>query len=140
MNLRGKPGNTSNTGNAGNPVKKNAPSINSRLHTARQRVDDLRALVGQIAVPPQRQRTMGYAEAIRWLVANRPADENASRAAVLRAPRRDGAIEISFIYLNAKGGIASGQDGRPYGRTFIVDEIDEELADAFGDTPLLIVS
>jgi hypothetical protein len=132
MNLRGK---------ADDPAKKTAkPSINLRLHMARQRIDDLRELISQISVPPHRQRTMSYAEAIRWLVANRPADENASQAAVLRIPRRDGGIEITFVYLSAAGDVTSDQDGRPHGRTFIVDEIDEELADAFGDTPLLVVA
>jgi hypothetical protein len=136
MSLRGK---------SGKAAKKAAASgtghnADPRAQAVLRSLADLRDFIGGISLPQHRQRRLGYAEAIGWLVTNRPAGSVAARSAVLRAPRPRGGIEITLVYLDASGAVISDKDERPFARKFIVDELDEELDDAFGGTSLLIVS
>jgi hypothetical protein len=136
MSLRGKSGKAAKQAAASGTSHNSDPRVEALLRS----LADLRDFIGGISLPQHRQRRLGYAEAIGWLVTNRPAGGVAARSAVLRAPRSRGGIEITLVYLDAAGAVISGQDDKPLARKFIVDELDEELDDAFGGTSLLIVS
>jgi hypothetical protein len=105
----------------------------------RRRLGDLREFLSSIPLPPTR-RCLTYEDVIGWLVDNRPDDDAACQAGVLRAPSDDGRIEVTLVYLNRAGEVVIDKRGKPCGRKLIVDELDNELAGAFGKDSLIIVN
>lgn len=88
---------------------------------------------------PTAQRQLRYEDAIGWFVDQRPRGGAATRGAILRVRRRDGRIEVIQIFLNANGQPLANPRGGAYGRRLIVENMDDELIEAFGGTGLLIV-
>jgi hypothetical protein len=87
-----------------------------------------------------RYRRLGYEEVIGWFVDHRPAEGPAGRGAVLRKELPDGRTQVVLTFLGADGEFAPGPDGRPVLHRVLVDELDEELAEAFGDGELIIIN
>lgn len=92
-----------------------------------------------VLTPAIGARELSYEDAIGWFVENRPGDLAAS-GAILRARLRDGRTEIIQVFLTAHHQVALDPRGVPYGRRFVVDRVDHELAESFGDTELIIVN
>ncbi|MGH3614759.1 MAG: hypothetical protein ACRDRK_19645 [Pseudonocardia sp.] len=116
------------------------PKTDPRIQRLVQRLAAVRSLVRGISLPPHPHRRLGYAEAIAWFVAHRPQENTATQGAILRTPGSRGGTEITLMFLDSAGELVCAQDGTPCATRFLVDELDEELTDAFGGTPLLIVS
>jgi hypothetical protein len=86
------------------------------------------------------QRDLSYEDAIGWFVDHPPPGQAAARGAILRTALLDGSIEIVQIFLDARHQLVCSSNGTPYGRRFVVRELGEELAEAFGGARLLIVN
>ncbi|MET8760674.1 hypothetical protein [Lentzea sp. NPDC004782] len=115
------------------------PKTDPRIQRLVQRLAAFQSLL-RGSLPPHPHRRLGYAEAIAWFVAHRPQGNTASQGAILRTPRSQGGTEITLMFLSSAGELVCTEDGTPCATKFFVDELDEELTDAFGGTPLLIVS
>jgi hypothetical protein len=98
----------------------------------------LRVIGRLIPGPPQRR--LSYEDAIGWFVEHRPPRHAAARGAILRSPLPDGGTEIVQIFLDDRHQLVCGPNGTPHGRRFVVNELGEELTEAFGGTRLLIVN
>jgi hypothetical protein len=109
---------------------------------ARQALADLtEAIQGLVSAltPATESRVLTYDDAIGWFVDHRPPAATAA-GAILRSPAPGGRTEIMQVFLTDDHQIAANSKNVPYGRRFVVDRIDQELADSFGDTALLIVN
>jgi hypothetical protein len=116
------------------------PRTDPRIQRLVQRLAAFQGLVRGISLPPHPHRSLGYAEAIAWFVAHRPQGNTASQGGILRTPRPQGGTEITLMFLDSAGELVCAADGTPCATRFLVDELDDELTDAFGGTPLLIVN
>jgi hypothetical protein len=95
-------------------------------------------LISRILLGPPQQR-LSYEDAIGWFLDHRPANGKVALGAVLRTMLTGGRTEIVQVFLDDGGHPVCTSDGIPYGRRFLVDELDEELAMKFGQSRLLIV-
>lgn len=98
----------------------------------------LRMIGRLVPGPPQRQ--LSYEDAIGWFIDHRPSRHAAARGAILRTPLPDRGTEIVQFFLDAKNQPVCASNGTPYARRFVVTELGEELAEAFGGTRLLVVN
>lgn len=103
------------------------------------RLDMSRKLIGRLVVRAHRRR-LSYEDAIGWFVANRPEDDADAQGAILRVSLPGDRVEITLMFVDHTGELRCDAKGRPYACRLTVDGLDEELADAFGDTPLLIIN
>ncbi|MEW9552366.1 hypothetical protein [Nonomuraea sp. NPDC050783] len=123
------------------PAEPDSPErADPRTRKLIQRLTAVRDLVHGISLPPHPDRRLGYAEAIGWFVAHRPPGNAAARGGILRTPRPQGGTEVTLMFLDSAGELVCAPDGTPCATRLLVDEFDEELTDAFGDTPLLIIN
>jgi hypothetical protein len=88
--------------------------------------------------PTASQRRLGYEDAIGWFVDNRP-ENTARRGALLRTEMPDGRTEIVQVFLDADNQMVQAADGGLLGRRIVVYELDDELAETFGNARLVIV-
>jgi len=122
------------------PNPKNEPKAEPPLQVLLRRLTELRELINKLPVPARQQRQLTYGEAIGWFTANRPGENAATRGAILRASLPGDRVGITLAFLDDAGQMLCDSQGRPCASQLTVDELDEELADAFGDTPLLIIN
>jgi hypothetical protein len=114
------------------------PPVDAARQALGQLTDAMKALLAAMT-PAAGDRVLTYEHALGWFVENRP-PVPAVGGAILRSPEPDGRTEIVQVFLVEHQQIAVDRKGVPYGRRFVVDRIDDELADAFDNTALLIVN
>lgn len=103
------------------------------------RLSSLLRMVSRLAPGPP-QRRLSYADAIGWFVDHRPPGPAAAQGAIIRTDLPDGGTEVVQVFLDARQQLACAASGTPYGRRLVVSALDQELAEAFGETRLLIVN
>jgi hypothetical protein len=119
-------------------TSRHAPAghTNSRLELLGQ----LSAIIGLfVQLPEQIGQVLTYDDVFAWFVSARPAGETARRGAVLRSIRGSRRIEIVQIFLDAHNEPLRTPRGDVVGRRLVVTELDEELAETFGNDDLVIV-
>jgi hypothetical protein len=83
--------------------------------------------------------SMTYYEAIRYFVEQRQNHPKLfTKGAILLEKTTEGYIFIQ-VFLDEKNDLVVQQDGRPYGRRLIVNQLDDELLKTFDQKPLVIV-
>jgi hypothetical protein len=82
-------------------------------------------------------RLFTFSDAVRYFAGDAPADPRIQGGALLKRPHARGQA-IYQIFLDKADRVCLGKDGRPYGRAFVAENIDDELAAKFGDSDLII--
>lgn len=78
-----------------------------------------------------------FADTVRYFTEEHPGDAGIRAGALLRQPHPQG-CQIFQIFLGDDDEVYVDNKGRPYGRTVVATEIDQELATKFNDHDLVI--
>lgn len=81
---------------------------------------------------------MTYDEAFKYFVQERPKNPEIKKGAISRKKHPEGYL-LAWAFLDQDEELVLDENRNPYGRQLIVQELDEELAETFGDTDLIIV-
>ena len=92
----------------------------------------------QIPMEPLVKEVLTYEAAIQYFVESNPSISSVEKEAILRQQHSQGQT-ILQVFLNKKNELVCMPQGKPYGRRLIVQKLDAELSEAFGDTDLIIV-
>lgn len=79
-----------------------------------------------------------YAAAIQYFVDERPEDERIEKGVILRQPRPEGFLIIQ-VFLDGKNSLVPDAKGQIHGRQLVVNKLDDELQEAFGNTSMILV-
>lgn len=82
---------------------------------------------------------MTYKSAIEYFVTNRPTSLTVKKAAMLKEDHPQGYL-VSQVFLDENNEIVCQPNGSPYGRKAIVQRFDEEMADAFRDKDMIVIT
>lgn len=100
--------------------------------------DNLKKYISNL-LAPEMVPSITYSEAIRYFVEQRQKHpELFAKGAMLLEKTTEGYIFIQ-VFLDKKTDLVVQQDGRPYGRRLITNQVDKELLETFAQKPLVIV-
>ena len=80
-----------------------------------------------------------YSEAIHYFVDQRQNHPELFAKGAMLLKKTSPGYTFTQVFLNEKNELVCHPDGRPYGRKLIVNQLDQELLQAFGQKPLVIV-
>jgi|GEM_PF-3234719 len=98
----------------------------------------LSSLLDRLPIEPNIFREMTYEAAISYFVNERPSDPRVKKGAMVLQSHTKGKLFIQF-FLDAENQIVCSSKGNPFGRQVIVQKIDEELLETFGQENLVII-
>jgi|SRR5450755_2236244 hypothetical protein len=82
-------------------------------------------------------RLFTFADAVKYFAENDPGDSRIRGGALLRRPHARGQV-IYQVFLDQANHVCLDTNRRAYGRTFVTQSIDDELAGKFDDSELII--
>ena len=82
--------------------------------------------------------SISYSQAIRYFVLEKPDNSAINKGAILVEKHSQGYL-VTQVFLDSKNNLVCAQNGTPYGRRLIANDIDDELQDTLGDKNLIIV-
>lgn len=96
--------------------------------------------IEQLLTPGEYIDILTYTEALRYFKTHAPRHRKATQGILLRQATADG-IHIIQVFLDASDDVIAqvNNDRLPYGRRFLVGELDQELREAFADAPMILV-
>jgi hypothetical protein len=97
-----------------------------------------RKLLDRLPLRPQVVPVMTYRAAIEYFVNEAPPEARVSKGIMLRRPHPNGYLFLQ-TFLDGSNGLVTRPDGAPHGRRLIVNRLDPELDDIFGDQDLVVV-
>lgn len=98
----------------------------------------LQDFLGDLPLEPETLPVISYEEAISYFVVNRPLDPKVVKGAMLKYPHLKGYLFVQ-LFLDSENRPVCQPDDIPYGRQIIVEKIDCELEEFFGEQNLVIV-
>ena len=100
--------------------------------------DDAKKIFDSI-IKDNEPKTMTYEDAIAYFVEHRPNDPSVQKGAIIRQAQGDGYYIIQ-TFLNHQNNLVFDPKGVPYGRKVLVERLDEELLELFGEQDLIFVN
>ena len=116
-------------------IHKNIVSSISDLHNSL--AESWGTLKDLFQIPPI-EPILTYEEALEYFVANRPSDERVKKGFIARKRYSQGYFLLQY-FVDDENNIVCDSRGKPYGRKLIVERLDEELEEKFGEYDLIIV-
>lgn len=87
---------------------------------------------------PQTVSNLSYEMAISYFIQDRPTDERVVKGAMLLQDHPQGKL-LTQLFLDKNNDLVCDQTGKPYGRRLIVENLDNELRETFGDKDIVVV-
>jgi hypothetical protein len=114
-------------------------SLPGLLRTNESKLDFIwKNLINLISIEDSLISSISYAQVIKYFISDKPNNSAIKKGAILVENHSQGYL-VTQVFLDASNNLVCHQDGRPYGRRLVVDDLDDELRDVLGDKNLIIV-
>ena len=95
-------------------------------------------LINFISIEDNLFSSISYAQVIKYFISDKPNNSVIKKGAILVEHHSQGYL-VTQVFLDTNNNLVCDQDGRPYGRRLVTDNLDDELRDILGDKNLIIV-